>query len=354
LKIGRPKFRSFRLPLLDAEGWEGALRPAVRFSGLALAFSLAVVFVCFPAVSAVAAEPPADSSLAAARKLLLQGKYAEAGEMYAKLAAREPVAAAIGQARALAAVGKTDEATKMVSGAAKEHDSAGELRAESASIALATGDLKEARTQADAALALLPDGPGQAPARWVSAELDRRAGRLDAATAGYKWFVELYNREDEIKNPDTLHYIGLSAAQYARWKRLSDQFSFLVNELYPDLLKLEPANWQAHYEAGLLYAEKFNEADATHEFKAALALNPQAAEVHAALASLSLENYDLAAAEASLKRALEINPRLQWALQLQADIDLANFESAQAVEHLQAAIRLDPTNEATLGRLGAA
>ena len=320
----------------------------------------AVIFVTALATSP-AAEPPLPeqpSASSAARHLLLQGKYAEAGELYAKLAATDPLAAAIGQARALAAVGKIDEARKILATAAKQHDgepsTAGALRAELAVLALTGDDLKEAREQTDAALRLIPDGPRQAPARWAAAELDRRAGRLDDATRGYKWFVDLYNREDEIKEPDAVRYVGLGAAQYARWKRLSDQFNFLVNDLYPDLLKLEPDCWQAHYEAGRLYAEKFNEADAAHEFKAALALNPQAAEVHAALASLALENYDLAEAQTSLKRALEINPRLLWAHQLEADVDLANFESAHAIETLQAALKLDPTNESTLGRLAAA
>jgi tetratricopeptide (TPR) repeat protein len=315
---------------------------------------LLISLIVAAAIADVAvAEPAADPS-AAARQLLLQGKYAEAGELYSKLAAEQPIAAAIGQARALAAVGKTDEAAKLLAAAVKQHDSAGALRAELALLSLADGDLKEAREQTNAALKQIPEGPAQAPARWVAAELDRRAGKLDEATRGYKWFVDLYNREDDIKDPDAIRFVGLGAAQYARWKRLSDQFNFLVNELYPDLLKREPACWQAHYEAGRLYAEKFNEADAMHEFKAALALNPQAAEVHAAIASLAIENYDLAEAQTSLKRALEINPRLLWAHQLQADVDLANFESARAIETLQSAVKIDPTNEATLGRLAAA
>jgi Flp pilus assembly protein TadD len=295
-----------------------------------------------------------EQSPSAARQLLLQGKYAEAAELYAKLAASQPVVAAVGQARALAAVGKTDEATKLLTAAAKKHDSNGDLAAELALLALAAGDLQEARRQSDAALRLTAEGPAQAPARWVAAELHRRAGRFDEATRGYKWFVDLYNREGEIKDPEAVRFVGLGAAQYARWKRLSDQFNFLVNELYPDLLKGNPDYWQAHYEAGRLYAEKFNEADAAREFEAALALNPQAAEVHAALAALAIERYDLTEAQTSLRRALEINPRLLWAHQLQADVDLANFESAQAVKALQAALRLDPTNESTLGRLAAA
>ena len=123
---------------------------------------------------------------------------------------------------------------------------------------------------------------------------------MEAATAGYKWLVDLYDRENAIDDPEVLNYIGLGAAQYARWKRQSDQFNVLVNDFYPELLKLEPNFWQAHYETGRLYAEKFNEADAASEFNAALALNPNAAEVHAAIASLAIENYDLAAAQSSL------------------------------------------------------
>lgn len=301
-----------------------------------------------------AAPPHGQSEIGEARRLLLKGDYAEAGEAYAKLAAMQPVIAAIGQARSLAAVGIADKATEALTAALKQNPAAGELHAEMALLALNRGDLNEARRQADSALRLIPEGPKQAAARWIIAELDRRAGKLEAATAEYKWLVDLYNRENSIDDPEALRYIGLGAAQYARWKRQSDQFNVLVNDFYPELLKLDPTFWPAHYEAGQLYAEKFNEADALSEFNAALALNPNAAEVHAAIASLALENYDLAAAQASIDRALAIDPSLLSAHQLQADVDLANFESAQALEHLHAALKLDPTNESTLGRIAAA
>ena len=91
-------------------------------------------------------------------------------------------------------------------------------------------------------------------ARWVRAELDRTAGRLDEAERGYHWFVNYYNDHD-VKQAESLRWIGLAAAQYARWNRLSDQFHFLVNELYPDALKLDPAFWPAHLEAGMLFLE---------------------------------------------------------------------------------------------------
>ena len=191
--------------------------------------------------------------------------------------AKEP-AAALGLARSLEARGKTDEAVRALRPWPKKRP---ELQAELARLAFERGDLKEAAARADAALTL---DDQQLLARWIRAELDRTAGRLDEAERGYHWLVEFYN-DHEVKQAESLRWIGLAAAQYARWNRLSDQFHFLVNELYPDALKADPAYWPAHFEAGLLFMEKYNEADAAHEFKAALELNPQAAEVHAALAA---------------------------------------------------------------------
>lgn len=317
--------------------------------------SFATIGVFLFVVAALAAEPTAsESPLKEARSLYLRGNYAEAGEAYAKLADNEPVASVIGQARCLTAVGKTDEAERLLAATAKKHDDAGEIRAELAHLALDRGDYKTAESEAQAAVAALTSGSATAQARWVLAELRSRTGRLDEANKLYKKLVETYNAEAEIKDPDALRYIGRGAAQYARWNRLSDQFHFLVNELYPDILKLDKDYWPAHFEAGLLYLEKFNQAEAAAEFKAALAINPQAAEVHAAVAALALQNYELTEAQAAIKRALEINPRLLAARQLEADVQLANFEPGEALKLLEATLKLDPLDEQTLGRIAAA
>ncbi len=191
-------------------------------------------------------------------------------------------------------------------------------------------------------------------AHWVLAELNRLAGRLKEANDGYKWLVDFYNRTDRIADPDALLLIGRGAAQYARWNRLSDQFKFLVNDFYPDLIEQDKDYWPAHLDAGMLYLEKFNQADAAKEFHKAAAINPRAAEVHAALAALAIQNYDLAEAQREIDRAIEINPSLLWAHQLQADVHLANFDSAKAIETLEAALKLNPFSEETLGRMAAA
>ncbi len=294
-------------------------------------------------------------SLSEARRLYLTGNYAEAGEMYAALADRHPIGGAIGQARCLSAVGKYAETVELLDAAAKKHPESGEIHAELARLALEHGDDREADAQVHAALELITDKSARAPCRWIEAQLACRAGHLDTAKAIYKSLVDLYNATDDIKDPDVLHAVSLAAAQHARWNRLSDQFQFLVNDFYPDMLKREPNFWQAHYESGLLFSEKFNQADASREFKAALAINPHAGEIYAAIAELSLQNYELTEARKSIDRALELNPKLLRARQLSADLELANFEPARAIEILtRDALPLDPHNEQTLGRLAAA
>src|SRR6185437_14134238 len=137
-------------------------------------------------------------------------------------------------------------------------------------------------------------------------------------------------------------------------RRNSSQFSFLVNDLYPDALKLDAAYWPAHLETGLLFLEKYNQAEAARSLKQALAINPNAAEVHAALAALALQNFQVDEAWRSIERALEINPALQEAYVHRADSLFANYEAAAAIEALEQALPLNPRSEQTLGRLAAA
>ncbi|HEV3341930.1 MAG TPA: tetratricopeptide repeat protein [Pirellulales bacterium] len=286
----------------------------------------------------------------AARRLYLTGKYAEATDAYQKRATDQPVAAALGLARLNASQGRYDAADRILSEAAESHPQSAELRSERAGLAFQRGDRAAAQREVEAGLKLARDSLA---ARWWQAELLRSSGQLDQAEAGYKWLVDYYNAHDEF-SADDLHWIGLAAAEFARWRRLSGQFSFLVNELYPDVLKIEKDYWPAHYQAGMLFLEKYNQPQALREFKAALAINPNAAEVHAALAALALHDYQLDEAGRHIERALAINPRLLAAHQLRADVHLANVQTSEAIGILEGALKLNPFDEETLGRLAAA
>ena len=289
----------------------------------------------------------AGDDLAKARELLLGGKYAEAAEIYGPLAEHDAPAALLGLARCLCAEGKLDQAVKGLSAAAGDH--AG-LNAELARLAFSRGDTRQARARADRAVGLDAD---QLLARWILAELHRSAGRLNEAEAGYRGLIDFYNGHD-VEHAESLHWIGLGAARYARWNRLHGQFSFLVNDLYPDVLKLDPSYWPAHYEAGMLFLEKYNQADASRELRAALELNPNAAEVHVALARLAMAEREVDKAETSIGRALEINSRLLSGWLARADLAWANFDVKETLRLLEEkALPLNPISEETLGRVAA-
>ena len=287
-----------------------------------------------------------NGNLPEARKLLLRGKYAEAAEQFAPLAKKDP-AAAVGLARTLAAEGKDDQAVKTLAAFPDRH---ADVSAELAAMAFQRGDVDEAKKRADEAIGL---DRRQLSARWILAELDRVAGRFDQAESGCRWLIRYYNDHD-VQQAESLRWIGLAAAQSARWNRQADQFHFLVNELYPDALKLEPDYWPAHFEAGMLFLEKHNQGDAARELQAALEVNPNAAEVHAALAALAMEAHDITKAEAAVARALEINPRLLDAWLVKADLLWANFQVRETLALLdEKALPLCPIDDETLGRMAA-
>ncbi len=232
-----------------------------------------------------------------ARTLLLTGKHSEAADAYERLLKTEPVAATIGLARLSEAQGKTDAAIERLEAAQKESDKNLQILAELARLRFDRGDHEAAATLVEQALKVNADEP---LARWVQAELHRTAGRLMEADRAYKWFVDYYNRQERIDDPDTLRLVGRATAQYARWNRLSDQFHFLVNELYPDIVELNEHYWPAHFEAGLLFLEKYNRGEASRSFNKALAINPNADEAHAALAALRATGLRAGAGETAL------------------------------------------------------
>ena len=241
------------------------------------------------------------------------------------------------------AQGKTAAAEKALKPLAEKN---ADVLAQLARLAFQRGDYEEARRRVAGTLNLAGEHP---LGLYIKAELARVAGRIEEAERGYHRLIEFYNNHD-IKKPESLRWIGRAAAQYARWNRLSDQFDFLVNELCPEAVKLDSGYWPAHFEAGLLFLEKYNRADAAKEFQLALEINPRAAEVHAAMAQLAMEDFHLEQAEASLHRAAEINPNLPDVWQMKADVAWLNDDTNEALRLLrEKLLPLNPLDESTLG-----
>ena len=342
-----------------------------------------VATACALLLGAPSQSSAGESSLATARRHLLRGRYAEAAQAYAALAAEHPAQAALGLARIDASRGQTDQAIKrlqtaiatltkdggnQVPGENAAPDDKGkpgpfepaplsDLHAELALLhwqrgntVAAAGKVAPADAAVAAALAIEPAHP---TARWLQAELLRTRGQVKEAAAAYEWFVDFYNRHQErIVRPDDLRAIALGAAQAARWQRRPGDFRFVVNTILPKALAQDADYWPAHYEAGRLFLEKYNQADAARSLAAALAINAAAAEVHTALGRLALQRYDLDAAQRSLHRALEIRP-LAEAHALQADWHLANFDQDAARASLRRALECNLRDQDILGQVAA-
>jgi tetratricopeptide (TPR) repeat protein len=302
--------------------------------------TVAVLALVFSPIAARAAD------LTKARTLLMHGRYEEAAEIYKPQSATDATAA-LGLAACLEAQGKISAAEKKLKPLADKH---ADVQAQLARLAFDRGNYDEARRRVDETIKLAAEHP---LGLFIKAELARTSGHIEEAERGYHRLIEFYNNHD-VKNPEALYWIGRAAAQYARWNRLSDQFDFLVNDLYPNAVKLDADFWPAHYEAGRLFMEKYNRADAAKEFHAALEINPRAAEVHAALARLAMEDFHLEQAEASLHRAEEINPHLPEVWRMKADIAWLNDDTGESLRLLrEKLLPLNPRDEATLGRIAA-
>ena len=310
-----------------------------RVSTLAWLFSIAA-----SAHLAVLADQPTP------RELYLTGRYQEALEAFQEEAAPTPESL-IDRAGCHLATGDLTAAERVLKGAIQQHPQAAILHAELARLELDRGNYRAARMHLDASLQLDAEC---ITAKWLDAQWQRLHGKIEEALAGYEWCVKHYSSGAAIGRSEDRHAIGLAAAQYARWARNHDQFRRLVGDLYPEILSREPKYWPAQLEMGRLFAEKYNEADATDALNAGLAINPQAADLHVLRAQLALDKFDLSTARSAAERALEANPQHLGAHRAKADMLLADVRPAEAIDVLLAARQLQPRDEETAGRLAAA
>jgi tetratricopeptide (TPR) repeat protein len=308
---------------------------------------LACPFVLCFAVFAAAAEP----TLKEARERWLHGNYAEAREQYEALArdAKLRAAATVGLSRALESEGEYDKALAVIEAALKDSPKDAGLHARRAEVLYLRGRWDEAEKAADVALDADKD---QFTAHWVRARIYRDRGDMKKTDAECLWFVRVYNDKD-ITDPEQLLFIGLAAAEHARWKGIHDQFSDILTDVYGGAIKADKAYWPAEYQAGLLLLEKYNRPEALDAFDKALKINISAAEALAAKGVAALLKYEIKEAERLAEQALGVNPKLPEALRLRADVHLASGDTAAALKELTAARQVNPRDERTLGRIGA-
>lgn len=291
----------------------------------------------------------AAGPLAEAQGHLEHGRYEEAIDAFRAAEKDDPVAAAQGTSRAQVETGRYAGAQKVLDEAIKASPDRPELLSRRGEVRLLTGDYEGALADAEAALELDAEHPA---GHWVRAEGLTETGRIAEATDECRWFVRFYNRKQPTEG-EALVYVAKGSVRYARWKRVSAVFGFVVNELCPDLAKADPEDWRADAISGELLLEKYNEGQGVPDLKRALAKNPHAAEVHAALAAAAVEDGDLEKAGTEIAAALADNPACMPAFGLKADAAVMEGDLAAAGDAVEAALAVNPRDQEALGRRAA-
>ncbi len=301
-----------------------------------------------------------------ARRLLQNGRYAEADEAYAAVEAEAKkapggmtpalkVAVALGKAECLASQGDYVKAIGELTTLAAQEPKNAEVPARLANLYLIRGDWPAAEAAMRQALAL---DENHLLARWVQARLLELHGEVDKAVAACKWFVDRFNdkRPEIVKNADALLLIGQAAERYyratARGEELKDSLVDVISEIYEAALAADPNCWQAPWLVGRLYLSGYNERAATRELARAQQINPLAPEVLVTIGQSDLEGYRLAAGRAKAERALSINPHYAPAFVLQADLNISDERFVEAKASAQKAVAENSRDEDAPGTVG--
>jgi tetratricopeptide (TPR) repeat protein len=300
--------------------------------------------------------PAAEATLSEARTRWLHGNYAEAQKLYEELGKTEKTKTAevLGLSRVLQSLGDYEKALALIDKAVTDDPKQPELLARQAELLHLRGRWPDAEKSANAAIDL---DKNQFLARWVRGQIYRDRGDLDKADQEFRWFVRTYSerseKDNDIKNPDELLLVGLAGAENARFNNLSDQYEFILKEVYGDALKYDKDFWPAELEAGLLLLEKYNRGEALAAFDKALAINPNAAEAFVGKGRSALSKLDIKDAETLAEQALKINPHFPEALRLRADLFLAVGNIPGALKELEDARAVNGVDEETLARIAA-
>ncbi len=319
-----------------------------------------------------AVKPGADEDASArwkdARRLLRNGRYAEAEEMLKTIgeeAKKSPgglspalrVNVALDEAECRASQGEIARAIDGLKSAEAVDAKNADLPARLADLYLSRGDWEAAEAAMRRAEKLDADN---LQARWVEARLLELRGDLEKSMVAYKWFVDRYNEKkpEIVASAEALVLVGQAAERYyrasARGEELSDALNDVMNDIYEAALRVDPNCWQAPMLEGRLFLSGYEERKAFKELSRAQQINPLAPEVLVTLGGADLQGYRLAAGRAKAERALATNPHYAPAYVLLADLNISDERFDDAKAAALKAVAENPRDEDALARLAAA
>ncbi len=170
---------------------------------------------------------------------------------------------------------------------------------------------------------------------------DHRAGRLEAASSGYRAVLE-----DDPGHADSRHLLGLTLHQ-----RGENQ---LAAPMIRQALALDPNVANYHNSLGLALHGQRQFAAALEVWRTALSLDPRDADIHNNLGMVQCDMRRYAEAEHALRRALELRPDYTGAMNNLGRVLIWKGEYDAAAALLERACAGDPGNAAYWNSLGVA
>lgn len=277
---------------------------------------------------------PARADLPAADDDFLHGRYAEAIAEYRAAQVKTP-AAALQLARVLLVTGDLAGARAAAETAAKIKSLATEAQILLAELDLMTGEYARVRQLLEP---LIKRDSKQLRARMLLGRALRTVGD-PAADAIWNRFYDDHEtgKLDETK-AENLVYLALAARQLRDFTGANDTFK--------DAVRKQPELLAANLEWGQLFLEKYDTANAEASFADVLKIDPANPDAHVGMARVKTEqqNYDVAAAEVELGKALAVNPNHLGALVVRAKHQIGNAEYAAARATLERALATNPAS----------
>ena len=310
--------------------------------------SLRIVFlIVLPPLVAIFFSPARAEELDDARARLDRGEYAEATTRARAASATHPIPAALLLSRIGMETGDYTAARRAIDVALSVAPDEADLVARRGELHLLRGDWKAAEADARAAI---DSNEEHLAGHWVLCQALTETGRIKEATDAARWFVRYYNAHQPT-DAESLLYLARGSLRYARWKRVSSVFQFVVGELCPDINTAARDDWRADALSGGLLLEKYNAAQGVPDLEAALAKNPNAADVLAALAAAALDDHETQTATERADAALKVNPSHLPAMAVKADLAVAENDLRFAEIWAKRALSVNPHDQASVGRL---
>lgn len=299
----------------------------------------------------------AQDPLSMGRELASVGRYAQALAAYGRVGrsdSRKHAAAVIGAADVLALTGETANALSRLASVRDAGKNVAAWHLMRARLLEDTGQYDEAIQACQSAMAVDLES---FEARCRCARLLDMTGRRQHALRLYEFFERVAHqripdRADEMVWQGRGFY---RSSVLRRHPGLARRTRYVLHELFqPACETKDPRYWPARIASARLLMSKYNLAEASEDFKAALKINPNLPVAHAGLARAALEKWRFEDCEKQARAALKINPNHVPSRNVLARLRLTERKYRRAADQADLALKTNPNDLEALSLAAAA